>query len=477
MSSSQEGIYEPGIIDPGIPVHNPTTSFWESSPHPLASHQSPWPMTDVDVLIIGSGLTGTSLASTLLNSSSNLRVVIVDARKLCSGATGRNGGHVKTMAYATWEHHKQAFGVQEALRIAAFEHSHLKTMIDAIRHKNIKCDLLMTKGVDAYYDSKCFKRAVAALADMREHGPHLAEQYTVYTDRYTIREVMKLSDQCIGAISVPAASLWPYKFVMWLLNDMVEAQKLNVQAHTTVQKIEDNQGDDVAEVVTNRGTIKARHVVHASNGWLGHLVPELRPFISPVRGNVVRYGSVARGLQILTEASSQSPSALGLDSEFSFWLRYAAKDYDYLVQRKSGDVVVGRAGTGRRSTGDDSQTDLPAMKHLGDFAGDAARFAVPNSAQHITHAWSGILGFTEDTMPFVGRLPFPRRSHQWVCGGYHGLGMVKAFRAGEMVAQLIMGKDLDSSYPRSFLVNKARLHKLEQSTRGPRTTLTPVAKL
>ena len=63
MSGSPDGIYEAGVVDPGIPVANSTKSFWLSQPAPIASTQSPW-IDEADVVIIGSGMSGMNLART-----------------------------------------------------------------------------------------------------------------------------------------------------------------------------------------------------------------------------------------------------------------------------------------------------------------------------------------------------------------------------------------------------------------------------
>lgn len=451
MSSSFDGIYEPGVVDPGLPVHNPTKPFWQSSPHQFAGYRSPWPEAPVDVAIIGSGMTGSNLARSLLKLRPGLRVVLLEARTLCSGATGRNGGHIKTMTYADWGNRKRDLGVDEAIRVTKFEHSHLQAMGDAIRDGNIDCDLVMTDGLDVYYDEKTFAKAVAGLEDMRTYIPEVADKYKICTDLNRLRAEMKLSDRCIGAIIVPSASLWPYKMVLGLLEPIIKDGSLNVQTNTTVLRIEDGPSRSGATIHTTQGIIEARNVVHATNGWLGHLIHELRPHVSPVRGNVVRYDATGNA------------SPFGLNSRYSLWMRYAAKDYDYLIQRSGGDIVVGRANTARRATGDDSKTDLGPMAHLRGMADEVAASPVKGAAAHISHAWSGILAFTQDTSPFVGQLPFPQRQHQWVCGAYHGVGMTKAFRTAEMMAHLILDIPLSDEYPRSMFLSDKRVADLEKS--------------
>jgi glycine/D-amino acid oxidase-like deaminating enzyme len=190
MSGALEGIYEPGVVDPGIPLPRPTQSFWQSEEHPLANHQSPWPEGVVDVVIIGSGITGMSLARTISRERPGMKVVMIEARALCSGATGRNGGHMKTMTFAVWPERKAAFGLEEAVRISAFEHAHLEAMSAAIREDQIVCDLVPTEGIEAFYDRATFGRAVAGLEDMRKHAPSLANKHTVYTDRRPLQESM-----------------------------------------------------------------------------------------------------------------------------------------------------------------------------------------------------------------------------------------------------------------------------------------------
>jgi glycine/D-amino acid oxidase-like deaminating enzyme len=465
MSGALEGIYDPGIVDPGVPVSNPTIPFWHSSPHKFANHQSHWPTDYADVVIIGSGVSGMTLVRTLLSLNPTIKIVLVEARSLCSGATGRNGGHIKTMTFAMWEERKRSFGIEEAARISEFEHSHLQAMAEAIHEDGLAshCNLQLTEGVEAYYDAKSFDEAVQALGDMRVHVPHLAAKHRVYTgdDMDRLQKTLKLSPRCIGAIGVPAASLWPYKWVTGVLGPFIESGKLNVQTHTTVQQVLE-QGQDLAIVRTTRGDIKAKNVVHATNAWLGHLLPELQPYISPVRGNVVRYKALPQLTQS-TDGSSSNASALGLNGQFSYWLRYGEKDYDYLVQRKDGDVVVGRANTGRKATADDSATDLTPMAHLRGFGDEVVASPVQGSSAYITHAWSGILAFSQDGMPFAGRLP--GRKHQWVCGGYHATGMIKAFRTSQFVANLIVGKAENTigDYPLSILVTENRIKALRRS--------------
>jgi hypothetical protein len=82
----------------GFPVPNHTLSYWRSELHPIDSYCSSEDLpSSCDIAIIGAGMTGVSTAYHLsrlhaANSSAQKpSIVILDAREVCSGATGRNG--------------------------------------------------------------------------------------------------------------------------------------------------------------------------------------------------------------------------------------------------------------------------------------------------------------------------------------------------------------------------------------------------
>lgn len=86
-----------------LPTPKSTDSFWHTEPSPLLiGHRSTrnLPAT-ADVVVIGSGMSGSSIARHLLKKSDGLNVdsdgkrpdvVMLEAREACWGATGRVSG-------------------------------------------------------------------------------------------------------------------------------------------------------------------------------------------------------------------------------------------------------------------------------------------------------------------------------------------------------------------------------------------------
>ena len=80
---------------PGIPKQNSSVPYWTHPSSPIAQHGHDTELPDyADIVIIGSGITGTSIAKALLEYKPEdglqpSKVVMIEARDACSGATGR----------------------------------------------------------------------------------------------------------------------------------------------------------------------------------------------------------------------------------------------------------------------------------------------------------------------------------------------------------------------------------------------------
>jgi hypothetical protein len=91
----------------GLPVENATSPFWLSARSRLDRYRSSECIpSSTDLVIVGSGLSGVMLAYQLLLVKPELSIVMLEAREVCSGASARNGGQIKTdvslnMAFGT----------------------------------------------------------------------------------------------------------------------------------------------------------------------------------------------------------------------------------------------------------------------------------------------------------------------------------------------------------------------------------------
>lgn len=73
---------------PGLPIPNPTLPFWTAPKSSISSIKQPLP-DHADIVVIGSGITAASFVYKALEANSSIRVVVLEAREVCSGATAR----------------------------------------------------------------------------------------------------------------------------------------------------------------------------------------------------------------------------------------------------------------------------------------------------------------------------------------------------------------------------------------------------
>ena len=75
-----------------LPRDKPTASYWQDPPDEIADLRStPQVPETSDVVIIGSGISGAGIAYNILKRAPQSKVLMLEARQACSGATGRNG--------------------------------------------------------------------------------------------------------------------------------------------------------------------------------------------------------------------------------------------------------------------------------------------------------------------------------------------------------------------------------------------------
>lgn len=95
---------------------------------------------------------------------------------------------------------------------------------------------------------------------------------------------------------------WPYKFVHALLRIVLQTGKLNLQSDTPVNSVSDRDASGYVTVHTDRGSVRAKRVIHATvrhlplptrlhiilrlvhgtneqNRWAGHLLDEFKDLI------------------------------------------------------------------------------------------------------------------------------------------------------------------------------------------------------
>ena len=457
-----------------LPRANPTTPFWQETPDPAVADLQSTPdlPADVDVAIVGSGITGASIAWHLLKSSSK-RIVMVEARQAASGATGRNGGHTKAASYRSFLDHAARHGTAAAVQIARLELEAIRSVhgLAADKKAPIACDSHPCQTVDVIYDAAQWEHAKRAVAAMREAMPagDPAAAYGLYERREALARFAcaDAADQQVqGIVEYAAGSVSAYRFTVGVLKQCL-ARGLNLQTNTPVVSLRKDGAHWL--VKTPRGTVRARDVVLATNAYTAFLVPELQGVVVPLRGQITMH-----------RVGSAMPPALATTYSFIY-----GRGYDYMITRPAGsacagDMVIGGGlkyaddayrtsrdgdvGVSEYGNTDDTTLNPRVSQYLEEapvrYFGRDRHWGQDHADRRVRSAWTGIMGYTPDTYPLVGALPDPSKSRLWLCCAFQGHGMVYSWPCGRAVASMIEGRDdasLKEWFPACFRVDEERL--------------------
>lgn len=197
----------------------------------------------------------------------------------------------------------------------------------------------------------------------------------------------------LGAFTFTAAHVWPYKLVMHLLK-LSLARGANLQTYTPVTCISEHPLPDGRWLVTtkDRGVVRAKKVIFATNGYTANLAPQFRDHIVPVRGICSRIVVPPKEKEGASSSSSSSAAPF-LPQTYS--IRHGPGVYDYLIPRNDGSIIVGGAKSDFWSdtsqwynVADDSKLIEPA-KHYFDDLMQRTFMGWENSGAHVDKIWTG----------------------------------------------------------------------------------------
>ena len=173
-----------------FPVPNPLPSVWTEEPHVLDDYRTADTLSgECDITIIGTGFSGVSTAYQIVKSSSAATsVVLLEARLHCSGATGRNGGHVKPDTYYSTTKYERIYGTEQASKLQKFESSQVLAVKELVESEGLDCDFHVTRAVDVYMDPDHARQTYDAYLKLRSSGRYDLKD-VAYTDSSSAERV------------------------------------------------------------------------------------------------------------------------------------------------------------------------------------------------------------------------------------------------------------------------------------------------
>ena len=367
---------------------------------------------DCDVAVVGGGLAGLSAAIELADRG--FSVVLLEARQVGWGASGRNGGQVIAGLACDQSVIDAQLGREDSQRIWDMTSEAIRLIAERRERFVIDCD--WTDGYMSMADSPRKAR------DLRTWHERMAREYGYQTTWIEQRDVRRWIDSPrfhSGVHDPLGGHLHPLKYCLGLAS---AAFNLGIRLHEESAVLSIEPGS-TAVVRTRHGTVRASHVLLAGNVYLQGIAPALEKRVMPVGTYIVASKPLEPGL-----ASALIPSRSAVcDTNFVL---------DYFRPTRDERMLYG---------GRVSYSTATPMNLAGSMQRRMAHTFPQLRDTEVEYAWGGFVDISMNRAPDFGRLsavpggPGRAYANVYYLQGFSGHGLALTGLAGKLVAEAIAG--------------------------------------
>jgi glycine/D-amino acid oxidase-like deaminating enzyme len=379
-----------------------TPYWWDHVPRPVLPKTTP-PST-ADVVVIGSGYTGLSAA--LQTARGGRATVVLDAEDVGWGCSTRNGGQISTSIKPGYDLLSRRFGADRAFRIIKEGHNSLAWVASFVAEEGIDCDFRIAGRFHAAHNPARYE----ALAQQIATQPKGLEVEAHVVPRSEQRNELGTDAYYGGVVYTRHASIDPGRFHQGLL-DRARAAGATLIPHCPAIAIHRDGGG--FRVDHAGGTITARNVVVATNGYTGALTPWLRRRVIPIGSYIIATEQLAPEVM----ARLMPRDRIVSDTRKVVYYYRASPD---------GTRIL----FGGRVSHDETDPKVSGPR----LHADMVQIFPELANTRISHSWAGFVAYTFDEMMHVGV-----RDGLYYAMGYCGSGAGMAGYLGMRIGQQVLG--------------------------------------
>jgi len=363
------------------------------------------------IVIIGSGLSGASVGYFLQRQGFE-DLTIIDYKPE-EAATFRNCGHILYGTVESMKAFSEIHGLEKAKELWSFSIEICHMVRETIERLGIQADYkqegYLVTSIDESEDREC------------RESTQLLNKIGFQSEYFDKKEVQKLGfKNCYGArYEKGSAQAHPTKFRNGLIK---EYQSRGGQYYSGVKVLSLKDSSDGVEITTDKGLIRSDAVVIAANAY-SPLFSEFfnsRRLVEPFRG------------QIITSSPLRHQFKVKYPHSFDH-------GYEYALVTNDNRLMIGgwrnHSPTKELGTYSLSVNEL-ITQGLKDFVG--RHYDISEEIQW-EYSWSGIMGASATSLPFIG----PTNSERiFSCAGYTGHGFSWAHGSAELLSRIMAGSDV-----------------------------------
>lgn len=378
---------------------------------------------DYDVCVVGAGYTGLWTAYYLKKDQPDLRVCVIEREFAGFGASGRNGGWLTAEFAGDREDYARSHGKSSMVALQRA----LMTTVDEV------LAVAEAEGIDAD-QAKGGMYLVAANEAQRERLQGRIEylqDWGYWPDDLHMVDVnedprITVHDAVAAGYSPHAARLHPGKMVTGLVR-VVEALGVDVFEDTPVEEIRPGQGAESPVVVTAHGTVRAEHVVRATEGFTSPLDGRRRQW-RPMHASMIVTEPIP--VELWEKIGWRGHEILGDTAHSCVYSQRTADDR----------IAIGGRGVPQRLGSAPANEGATQPHAIAEIWRALTRMFPDVADVPVEHAWSGVLGTPKDGSPTVH---LDTESGLAWAGGYAHSGVSTSNLAGRTLRDLILGRSTD----------------------------------
>jgi gamma-glutamylputrescine oxidase len=397
----------------------PAAPIWSEFPMPEYP-RAPRTTLRADTAVIGGGLAGLSAAYHLLGRRPGARVVLLEARRIGAGASGRTTGMLGPGVGQSLPALVRRWGPAEARALYVATLRAVEDVSRLVAREHIDCELAMTGQL-------VIARSQAGCARLAAHV-RLRQQLGLAGDALddeALDRAIRLSRSRGCVARGPAAlrllvagTLHPTKLLAGLAHRVIERGGTILE---DARVIAIGRGRPVRLEIAGGGEVVTEEVVVATDGYTPDL-GLLRGRILPVHLQVVATEPLERGAR----------EALGWNGREG--ILDARRVFNYFRLTADDRIVFG-GGLPRYRWGSRADDDPHSPAALDSLARELDETFGPQIQIRVASGWTGVIGYVLDTLPAIERArgrPSVLHAVGW-CG--HGIALSVA--SGAWVARLL----------------------------------------